>query len=229
MLNTDYTYIICHKIKEPLLYDKWKKWLTNNSIKGEIFFYKWGDELSDKDIDFHVKRDGLLEKIFPFRKEYPLRNSEISLAINFIKIFEDSYNKNFSNILILESDAILHPNFFDKVNNILNKVSNNEWDCISLGFGVGLRLQNQGFEYLAPVNRFRCTDSLLFNKSAIDYYYHNLKKVSLPIDEEFTLSVQMNKKSVYWLDPPIVVQSSQMAGGESSIQLGNPWDLKLPW
>lgn len=229
MLLTDYVYIICSKNHEQDRWNKWNEWLINNSIKGEIFFYRWGTDLKENEIISYVIKDGTLEKIFPFRKGFPLRNSEISLGINFIKIFEDAYNKNFSKILILESDAILHPSFIKKVNGLLEKISNNEWDCISLGYGAGQRLQNQNFEYLGLVNRFRCTDSLLFNKSAIDYYYNNLKKIRLPIDEEFTMSVQMGKKSIYWLEPPITIQSSQMENGESTIQLGNPWNLKIPW
>jgi hypothetical protein len=35
--------------------------------------------------------------------------------------------------------------------------------------------------------------------------------------------------SVFWLEPPIAIQGSQVAGNQSSVQYGNPYNLQIPW
>lgn len=230
MINVDWVYIICSEKFEKERYDNWVVWLSLNNINGSIESYKWGTELSKEDIDQYVVRDGALETTFPWRTGYPIRDSEASVAINFLKIFEDAYNKNYEKILILESDVILHPEFIALTNDALQAVEGQDFNCISLGFGMGMRLKNDYNEViLGKVNQFRCADSLIFNRTAIDYFYNNLKQIRLPIDEEFTQAVRDNKIIIYWLDPPIAVQSSQIEGNSSSVQFGNPYNLQIPW
>lgn len=230
MINVDWVYIICSEKFEKERYDNWLVWLSNNSINGSIEFYKWGTELSKEDVEQYVVRDGTLEAMFPWRTGYPIRDSEASIGINFLKIFEDAYNKNYENILILESDVILYPNFIDVVNKLLKSVEDHNYGAISLGYGLGLRLENKDNNvFLAQMDQFRCADSLIFNKNSISYFYNNLKQIRLPIDEEFTKAVRENKISIYWLEPPIAVQGSQIQGNSSSIQFGNPYNLQIPW
>lgn len=229
MLLTDYVYIICSKNHEQDRWNKWNEWLINNSIKGEIFFYKWGTELTKQEIDSYVVRDGTLERTYPWRTGYPIRDSEASIGINFIKIFEDAYNKSYNKILILESDVLLHPEFIKKVNHILEVTKDIDFNSLSIGCGMGYRIQsNDGQPILAAMDQFRCADSLIFTKTAIEYFYKNLKQLKIPIDEEFTQVVRRGDLSVYWLEPPIAVQQSQMANNISSIQNGN-YDVKIPW
>jgi hypothetical protein len=230
MIRTDWTYIICSKRFEKERYDNWLLWLNNNNIKGSIEFYKWGTELSNEDIRKYVVRDGTLEILYPWRSGYPIRDSEASIAINFLKIFEDAYHKNYEEILVLESDVLLHPDFISITNGILEVAKSEDFNCISLGFGMGMRLKNDYDKViLAKVDQFRCADSLIFNRTAIKYFYNNLKQIRLPIDEEFTQAVKNNNISVYWLDPPIAVQGSQIGANSSSVQFGNPYNLQIPW
>lgn len=230
MINLDWVYIICSEKFEPERFNAWKQWLENNNIKGSIEFYKWGTELSEDDINQYVVRDGTLEALYPWRTGYPIRNSEASVAINFIKIFEDAYNKNYDKILILESDVILHPNFIYAINEITNTVKDYDFNSISIGCGMGLRIQTDSPQaILVQVDQFRCADSLIFNRTSINHFYHNLKQIRLPIDEEFTNAVRSNKISVFWLEPPIAIQGSQVIGNESSVQYGNPYNLQIPW
>jgi len=229
MLTIDYVYIICSENYEQDRWNKWNKWLIENSIKGEIFFYKWGTDLTKEEVDSYVIRDGTLEQLYPWRKGYPIRNSEASIGINFIKIFEDAYNKNYNRILILESDVLLHPDFIEKVNHILKVTENIDFNSLSIGCGMGYRIQSENEQaILAAVDQFRCADSLIFTRTAIEYFYKNLKQIKVPVDEEFTRAVRRGDLNVYWLEPPITVQQSQMANNTSSIQNGN-YDVKIPW
>lgn len=230
MINLDWVYIICSEKFEKFRYENWQTWLSMNQIKGSIVFHKWGTELSLEEVNEYVVRDGTLEQLYPWRTGYPIRDSEASIAINFIKIFEDAYKNNYQKILILESDVILHPNFIYSVNEIMKSVADYDFKAISLGCGLGLRIQNNtDTAVVAEVDQFRCADSLIFNKTAIDYFYNNLKQIRVPIDEEFTQAVRRKEMSVFWLEPPIAVQGSQIAGNQSSVQYGNPYNLQIPW
>jgi len=229
MINLDRVYIICSQEYEPDQYSKWSQWLATNNINGEIFCYKWGTDLTQEEVDSYVIKDGMLERLYPWRTGYPIRNSEASIAINFIKIFEDAFTKGYKKILTLESDVILHPNFINKVNELLEISKDTELNVISIGCGMGYRIHSEsGENIIASVNQFRCADSLIFSRLAIEHFYHNLKQIRLPIDEEFTRAVQNNHISVYWLEPPIAIQASQMAGNSSQTQNGN-YNLTIPW
>jgi hypothetical protein len=229
MINIDRVYIICSEKYEADKYEKWQQWLDSNNINGEISFYKWGTELTQEEVDSYVLRDGTLEKYYPWRTGYPIRNSEASIAINFIKIFEDAYKKGYNRILTLESDVLLHPDFISKVNEILKMTEQVDLNVISIGCGMGYRIKSEsGENIIAGVNQFRCADSLIFTNTAIDYFYNNLKQIRVPVDEEFTRAVQENHISVYWLEPPIAIQQSQMAGNSSQTQNGN-YNLRIPW
>lgn len=229
MINVDWVYIICSEKFETDRYNKWSDWLKDNSINGSISFYKWGSELTQEDIDTFSVQDGTLEKLYPWRTGYPLRTSEISIGINFIKVFEDAYKNNYDKILILESDVLLHPQFIYKINETLEILQNMDFNALSIGCGMGYRIQSEsGQNIIASVNQFRCADSLVFTRTAIDYFYDNLKQIKVPVDEEFTQAVQTNQISVYWLEPPITVQESQLPNQSSSTQNGN-YNLRIPW
>lgn len=230
MINLDWVYIICSEKFEPERYENWSKWLKDNDIKGSIEFYKWGSELSEDEINQYVLRDGTLETLYPWRTGYPIRSGEASIAINFIKIFQDAYEKNYDKILILESDVILHPSFIFAINEIVKTVGEVDFNSISIGCGMGMRVQSQNPQaILAQVDQFRCADSLIFNRTSINHFYNNLKQIRLPIDEEFTNAAKSGQIKVFWLEPPIAVQGSQVVGNESSVQYGNPYNLQIPW
>ena len=56
----------------------------------EFYCYKWGTDLTEEDLKEHSIDDGTLVRLFPFRKNLPLKKTEISLSINFLNIFKSN-------------------------------------------------------------------------------------------------------------------------------------------
>lgn len=217
-------FIICDREKEADKYDKWNRWIADSKFKDsyvDIFSYKWGDNLTDEDIKEHSNDDGTMARLFPFRAKFPLKKSEISLGINFMKILKTSLKAGYENILVFESDAILHPNFIDKFNSYMRDVyeSYSNWHILSVGCGMNKHAKNikkKKFIYMG--SEMRCNDSLVFNSRAIKIITDNITKLKLPIDEHFDLLVKNHKLTILWAEPTIVVQGSQCGHNPTTIR-----------
>ena len=117
-----------------------------------FYFYKWGSELTDDDINKYSIDDGTLVRLFPFRKNFPLKKSEISLSINFLNIFKEAYEKKYDNILIFESDAILHPDFIKLINKYMDELNKNYSVRHMFSIGCGMdkhfnKIKKNGFRF----------------------------------------------------------------------------------
>ena len=222
--NINHIYIICHKHKESDKYNKWIEWMKHNNISNDyvsFHCYKWGDELTEKDISDYSYDDGTLIRLFPFRANFPLKKSEISLSINFLQIFKDGLNKNYDNILVFESDAILHPEFITKLNAYMKEVkeSYNHWHMLSLGCGMNRHHSNiKKNKHIYNVKDIRCLDSFVITKSGMKTITNLVKKVNLPIDEKLGLLIKNNKIIMLWAEPTIVVQGSQTGINPTTIR-----------
>ena len=89
--NIDHIFVICSKEKEQDKYNKWLKWMEFNDINKDyvsFYCYKWGTELTNDDLVKYSNDDGTLVRLFPFRQQFPLKRSEISLGINFLNVFK---------------------------------------------------------------------------------------------------------------------------------------------
>lgn len=221
----DHMYIVCNKEKESDKYNKWLKWLEYNKVKEEFvtfYCYKWCDELTDDDIKNYSNDDGTLVKLFPFRANFPLKRSEISLSINFIHIFKDALDNQYKNILVFESDAILHPNFIELLNKYLMMLFNSssiKWDMLSIGAGMNKHypiIERNKFFYVSK--EMRCLDSFVINETGMQFIVNNLKQIKLPIDEHFDIFVKENKLRLLWLEPTLVVQGSQTGINRTTIR-----------
>lgn len=217
-------FIICDKKHEPDKYAKWELWIMDSKFKDqyvEIYSYKWGTELTDDDLKEHSNDDGTLVRLFPFRAKFPLKKSEISLGINFMNILKISLKAGYENILVFESDAILHPNFIQIFNSYMKAVyeSYSVWHILSIGCGMNKHAKNiKKKKYIYMGAEMRCNDSLVFNSRAMKILTENIPILKLPIDEHFDLLVKNHRLIVLWAEPTIVVQGSQCGHNPTTIR-----------
>jgi len=230
--NINKIFIICDKEQEPEKYDKWNRWIIDNKFKDtyiEFFSYKWGNKLTDDDIKEHSNDDGTLVKLFPFREKFPLKKSEISLGINFMKILKKSLEAKYNNILVFESDAILHPDFIKKFNFYMKELyeSYSVWHILSIGCGMNKHVKNiKKKKHIYMGTEMRCTDSLVFNSKAMKVLTENIRLLKLPIDEHFDLLVKNHKLIVLWAEPTIVIQGSQSGINPTTIRSQDSINVK---
>jgi hypothetical protein len=99
---------------------------------------------------------------------------------------------------------------------IIEDLSGQEWDYVSLGEGVGTRPPGCETSYyceqklcIPPHNWvFRCTDSMLFSQRFIK----NLVKSLIPfrecLDWELNFQLMLHQGKALWADPPISEQGT---------------------
>jgi hypothetical protein len=224
--NIDHIYVVLHKEKEADKYEKWMKWMKYNKIPEDyltIYCYKWGDELSQADLDSNSYDDGTLVKLFPFRKQFPLKKSEVSISINFLNIFKLGLEKKFNNILVFESDAILHPDFVNLMNKNMDELAKyKDWHMLSIGCGMNKHYPNlYKNKSIYRGKEIRCLDSFVINQTGMKLLVDLIPKVNLPIDEHFDVLVKQKKLECLWLEPTIVVQGSQVGINPTTIRMTN--------
>lgn len=223
----DHIYVICDKEKENDKYNKWIEWIKYNNIDEDyitFYCYKWGSELSDDELKKYSYDDGTLVKMFPFRANFPLKNSEISLSINFMNIFKIGLDNKQDMILVFESDAILHPDFIKKINKVIIELNENYsvWHLLSIGAGMNKHYNKiKKNKSIYKVNSIRCTDSFVVSKLGMKFLTDNLKRVNLPIDEHLNLFALQNKITILWLEPTLVIQGSQIGLNPTTIRMSN--------
>ncbi len=155
----------------------------------------------------------------PYRK---IKQSEISLSYKHIYIYKEIIKNKIETALILEDDVILDCNFIKKFNFLLSKTPE-DWDVIFIGSGCGLRvnkdkIQVNQYSYLKKHPASKCTDSYVIKKSAVAKIIPKTSSISMPIDFELNYWMFINNLNVYWWEPPIVRQGSQIRMFPSEIQ-----------
>jgi hypothetical protein len=222
--GVDHIFVICHLDKEKDKHEKWLKWMEANKVDSNylsFYCYKWGTELTPEDFAKYSTDDGTLVRLFPFRKPFPLKPSEISLGVNFLNIFKMGLEKNYKNILVFESDAILHPNFMMLMNKIIEDelTKMNDWDIFSLGCGMNRHYPNIfKNKHIYRAKDIRCADSLIISNRGMQRLVDNIPILKLPIDEHYDLLIKDNKINILWLEPTLVLQGSQIGLNRTTVR-----------
>ena len=151
---------------------------------------------------------------------------KVSLMLKHFHIYKQ-IAENYENALILEDDVILADNFVEKLARYMSQVPDT-FDMVFLGDGCGLhieksRLKPDVFIYekcLHPTNwggdgASRCTDSYIISKKCAvqlckDMETRFTRKISSPIDWWLNTIARANKFNVFWAEPTIVTQGSQL-------------------
>jgi hypothetical protein len=224
--SINHIYVVLHKEKEKDKYKKWIDWMNFNGITEEyltFYCYKWGDELTEEDLKQYSYDDGTLVRLFPFRAGLPLKKTEISIGVNFLHIFKMGLEKQYKNILVFESDAILHPQFITLMNKNMNELEKyTDWQMLSIGCGMNKHYPTVfKTKNIYRGKEIRCLDSFVINNNGMKFLTESVPRMNLPIDEHFDLLVKENKLSVLWLEPTIVVQGSQTGINPTTIRNSN--------
>lgn len=214
-----------HVDRKKLLNKILNKEITSSGFKGEVFWVtKYDrDQVSYNDYYMNFSANHLTHQqrqpteYFP---RYPLQPEVISLCLKhktaiemFIKESEDNF------CLFLEDDAILHEGFFNKLDGYIKTLPEN-FDAAFIGQGCNKRIENleDGISwYKKEYPADRNTDSIIFSRNFLSSLLPTLDhyRMAFPIDHEYSFWFRVMKSNVYWLEPPIVTQGSQIGVFES--------------
>ena len=210
-------YLLCNAEHEPERYRRVVPHLLMNGVPKErikLSGVTWGDTLTNETIftvyNPFLKRGGIPSFSF---KAPRLSKGEISLNLNFFYSIRDSL-KDLSGsdcILVLESDIYLRRDFTERLSHVIQDLSGQEWDYVSLGEGVGTRPPDAPTSYYGKTKLykpphtwvFRCTDSMLLSRRFIE----KLNKTFVPfkecLDWELNFQMLLHRGVSFWADPPL--------------------------
>lgn len=206
-------YVIGDSAKEPERIAYLKKYFLELKLHVTYFQPTYKDTLSQSELSrFTTETHGRLFK-----------NSEKSLVLNFLYLFETLQTQEFDYVLILESDVIFSGNLLDYMKG-LQEFLKTKPDGASLGSGCDMIddcIDTDDMSLQITKNtRLRCTDTLLFSKSGSMKLLEFLQTYGTfdePIDNCIEKLLQKDF-NFYWVWPSITVQGSQYGYYSSSIQ-----------
>ena len=215
-LDTIKTYVLhCKKLsqRKPHI----EKQLSRFGISNVKWFTDFdADELSEETIKTFYTEDFWYDRFLPELYEgvgecRTLGKASISLCVKHIKTYEAIAEGGDEYVLMLEDDVVFHDNFY-QIEEFMGDAPS-DWDMIFMGSGCNLRPKNivpgQVF-YKKESPSTKCTDSFLINKDAAKKLSNSMIPFSLAIDFELNYHLHVMNFNVYWIDPPIVSQGSEL-------------------
>lgn len=152
----------------------------------------------------------------------PLSRANISLLYKHYVILNEIANGDEEYSLVLENDVLFSPDFNTAFPAHLASTPA-DWEVIFIGSGAGLRVPTQ--HLLPNITAYRkshpaskCTDSILFKRSAAQKIVSSFFPYVLPIDFELNYQMFIHDLKVYWWEPPLTSQGSQSGLFPSGIQ-----------
>ena len=222
--NINHIYILCDKSYELNRYNFLLKWAQDNFDSSYYSFnmYCYKDTIHKKDIS----RYGLMEN--------RLKPSEISLFINYMKLFEDitdkySTEKN-GHFLILESDVIPQENWKSILTSQMENLENISFDFLHVGNGGNNDFLPSLFGHVLspesniyPCPSARCTEAMIWSYSgASKYLSFKHKPVIHPMDFYFNTIAANGIKTIeetksFWGHPVAFIQGTANGTYESTV------------
>lgn len=226
IFGIQHIYILCDKSYEKERYNYLLNWAKNNFPPDyyTISLYCYKDTIKEKDI----KHYGIKSNI--------LKPSEISLIINYNKVFEDILDKYFccdskhSNFLILESDVLPTKTWKKDLETQMKKVIDYDYYFLHVGNGgndtflpsfYGHTITNESNIYKCPSSR--CTEAMVWSYKGVEkaVCYKN-KPITLPLDFYFNVVATdnvytKNDIKTWWGHPVCFVQGTANGTYSSTI------------
>lgn len=153
----------------------------------------------------------------PFRTLAP---REIAVTIGHIETYRRIAESDRDWALILEDDAVLEPGFGERFDDYFAGLPADA-DFVFIGSCCGLRI-----EAVEPERRFyrkgrpatKCSDSYLVRRDAARAVLRTITPFVLTIDWELNYQLERHDQVVYWLEPPLVAQGSEIGVHTSSLR-----------
>lgn len=161
-----------------------------------------------------------------------IKIAEISLFLHHIEAMKEvvnPLNKNKFN-LILEDDAILHSKFDKIITTMLPRLPE-DWDMFFIGNGCNLHAPYTEGKHIYKVHGnnslnlkigpTRCADSYFISKKCANLALSRLNLpnylITMPIDHWLNAFIKHNNLNIYWLEPTIVQQGSELGTYNTSL------------
>ena len=134
--------------------------------------------------------------------------AQICISISHVEIYKKSIESDQNMVLILEDDALLAPNFKERLDKYCNALPE-DFEIGFLNDGCGMHAKGVIPEQIwYPANSSRTCCSYLITKECCE----KLVKSSIPFHEviDFEIYTQINKQNLkcYWCEPTIVKDGS---------------------
>jgi GR25 family glycosyltransferase involved in LPS biosynthesis len=151
-----------------------------------------------------------------------LKMAEISIFMKNIYAYNKIIN-NYNYALLLEDDVILDDNFNEKFNRYIKGLPS-DWDMVYIGTCSNIHIDNKLLEndkHIYLGGGTRCGDGFMITKESakkIVNYFNSVDYIDLPIDHWLNVPIKKLNLKVYWMEPNIVKQGSEINLYKSSIR-----------
>ena len=160
----------------------------------------------------HYDRDTLTkEDRQNFEEGY--KSCQIAITLSHLYAYKKISDK-YDCALIVEDDAIFHPNFIELFNDYMKQLPS-DFDAFFIGHGCNLHIENHELKPNCNVYKkqeTRCTDSYVVSKKCatnIINYVNNIPyKINSPVDFWLNTVFKDLDLNVYWAEPHLVVQGT---------------------
>lgn len=152
----------------------------------------------------------------------PMNLGEIGCTLGHLIAYKHAVDNNHKYIIILEDDCIFHENFIEIFNNLFENCPD-DFDVISLGTCCGIKHPNAteifSFHKINPP-RGRCGYAQVISNEACKKILERSIPFFMAADWMFynIVSNYEPKFNIYWIEPPIAYQGSEIGDCKSSIR-----------
>lgn len=222
------TYVVhCKSLVERRKYMETA--LKTKNISAEWIIDFDGNELTQEIIkSYYVHDNNLsLQKVtglWPVEQHNGrcLKDAEISLAIKHVEVIKKISNLSEEFALVLEDDCLFCDNFVEVFDKLLANTPD-DWDVIHVGDGFGMRPENYKRNcgngvFLMNHPASRCTEAILFKRSAAKKIISSIIPFTLAADWELGYQYYKHNLKVYWWDSAPITQASHKGIFRSSIR-----------
>lgn len=155
-----------------------------------------------------------------------LTNAEIAITITHIDIYRDIIKNNYTSCLILEDDAVLCDKFDEYLKKYMECLPS-DYDMAFINSGCDLHITKivpGTIWYKTDITRTCC--AYIITKKACEGVLSSIIPFTKSIDWALTSIIQDNSLNVYWCEPTIVSDGSNMYGSSHDInRLGRYIDM----